>query len=82
MKKFVLLAFLLINFLYHCNTHESGGEEEPKCCNNVTNQQIVVEFTSTVVEHEYIIHFKEYLSSDERKQHINAALSNHLVNKN
>lgn len=83
MKKFVKIFFFfifVINNLYNCDTQESeGSTDEKKCCNNVTNQQIVVEFTSTVVEHEYIIHFKEYLKKEERNKHIRTALDN-LVN--
>lgn len=78
-KIFFFFIFLIFN-LYNCDTHESEGGSEEKCCNNATNQQIVVEFTSTVVEHEYIIHFKEYLTTDERKQHIKAALDNQVIN--
>lgn len=76
MRKLIKIFFFfifVINNLFNCDTHESAGE---KCCSNATNQQVVVEFTSTVVEHEYIIHFKEYLRTEERQKHIKAALDN------
>lgn len=79
MKKplIIFFIFVIIN-LFNCDTQ--NGAEEPKCCQNTTNQQIVVEFTSTVVEHEFIVHFTNYYKQETRNKYIKSVLENSEVN--
>lgn len=67
--------FVIIN-LFNCDT-QNGAKEETECCQNATNQQIVVEFSSTVVEHEYIVHFINYYKQETRSKYIKSLLDNY-----
>lgn len=80
---FFIVILNLFNFNY-CDKKSSENAEniETKCCRNITNQQIQVEFTSNVVEHEYIVHFKNYYKKDSRSKFIRSALDNSEVNVN
>lgn len=83
-KKFVIFFILIVINLFNCDTSSSGNEIhnnivdeiESKCCVNSTNQRIIVEFTSNIVQHEYIIQFKNYYREDSRRNFINSALDN------
>lgn len=77
-RTFIIFFLLSIIKLLNCDTHNDANEA--KCCNNATNQQIVVEFTSAVVEHEYIVHFKNYYKQETRSNYIKKALENSEVN--
>lgn len=72
----IFFIFVIIN-LFNCDT--KNGAEESKCCQNTTNKEIVVEFTSTVVEHEFIVHFKNYENSITRSKYIKSVLDNSEV---
>lgn len=77
----IFLASLLIS-LNFCDTQngETTTSRDEECCKNATNQQIVVQFTSNVVEHEYIVQFKNYYKQDSRIKYIKSALDNSEVN--
>jgi hypothetical protein len=81
-KSFVILFiwFAIINLL-NCDTQSKSeadkqSDEGPKCCDNSTSERLIVEFSSSTVEHEYIIHFKNYYKEDTRRKYIISALDN------
>lgn len=76
-RAFIIFFIIVIINLFNCDTH--NGAEESKCCQNATNQQIVVEFSSTVVEHEYIVHFIHYYMQETRSNYIKSVLDNSEV---
>lgn len=71
----ILITFAVILNSLNCVTTNS----ESKCCANATDQRIVVEFTSNVVEHEFIVQFKNYYQQDTRAKFLRAALENSEV---
>lgn len=84
MKKklnFVIFFAVLLNlFNFNKCDPSTSRDDEIKCCKNTTNQQILVKFTSNVVEHEYIVQFKNYYKKDSRIKYIKSALDNSEVN--
>jgi hypothetical protein len=74
----VLIYLVVILNSFNCDTTntESG---EPKCCDNTTNQRVFVEFSSNVVQHEYIVQFKNYYQTEARAKYIKAALESSEV---
>lgn len=75
--KFSILIFVIFNS-FNCDT--SNNESDPKCCANTTNQQVSVEFSSNIVQHDYIVQFKNYYQKDSRAKFLRAALDNTEVN--
>ena len=74
--KIVADQIILIYLVVILNCFNCDISSDPKCCANTTDQQIVVEFSSTVVQHEYIVQFKDYYHTDARKKFLKAALDN------
>ena len=81
-KKLNFVIFFAILNLFNFNECDptTSRDDDIKCCNNTTNQQILVKFTSNVVEHEYIVQFKNYYKQDSRIKYIKSALDNSEVN--
>lgn len=50
--------------------------ESPLCCNLTTTEKVEVEYSSKVVENEYIVTFNGYYKSQARASYITAALNN------
>lgn len=74
--KFSILILVALNFnSSNCNTPHNN-EADPKCCANTTNQRVIVEFSSNVVQHEYIVQFKNYYQKESRAKFLQAALDN------
>lgn len=71
------VVFVLVVILNSFNCDTTNGES--KCCANTTDQRIVVEFTSNVVQHEYIVQFKNYYQTEARAKFLKAALDNSEV---
>jgi hypothetical protein len=82
-KYFIIVIICLLNFssIFHCDTrnNEIDDSEEVKCCSNLTNQRVFVEFTTNIVQHEFIIQFKHYYKTETRKKYIFSALDNSKV---
>lgn len=70
--RFLILILVAILNSFDCNT--SNKEDESNCCLNTTNQRVVVEFSSNVVQHEYIVQFKKYHQADKRAELLKEAL--------
>lgn len=79
-KSFVIFFIFVIINLFNCDTSKineiNGNEHESSCCDNSTSQRVKIEFTSSIVEHEYIVHFKSYYKEETRKNFIKSALDN------
>lgn len=73
--KFSVLILVVIFNSFNCNT-PNNNEADPKCCANTTNQRVIVEFSSNVVQHEYIVQFKNYYQKESRAKFLQAALDN------
>ena len=84
-KSFIIFfIFIAINLL-SCDKfleNQDYSEDDEQLTNNSTkpNQRIVVEFTSSIVQHEYIVHFRNYYKKDTRRKYITSALDNPEVN--
>lgn len=72
--KFPILLLVVIFNSYNCD--KTNSKLDGKCCANTTNQNVVVEFSSNVVQHEYIVQFKNYYQSESRAKFLKAALEN------
>ncbi|CRL02462.1 CLUMA_CG015092, isoform A [Clunio marinus] len=72
--KFSILILVVVVFnLINCDI---SNESASKCCANNTNQRVSVEFSSQIVQHEFIVQFKSYYQSEARKNFLKAALDN------
>ena len=71
--KFPILILIIFNAL---NCDIASSEIASKCCANTTNQRVVVDFSSNVVQHEYIVQFKNYYQTESRAKFLRAALDN------
>lgn len=72
--RFLILILVAIFNSVNCNT--LSNEVDPKCCVNTTDQRVIVEFSSNVVQHEYIVQFKNYYQAEARTKFLKAALEN------
>lgn len=70
--KFPILILVVIFNSFNCDIDDKYS----KCCANTTNQRVVVEFSSSTVQHEYIVHFKNYYQKSSRVKFLKAALDN------
>lgn len=73
----LFLVVISLKFL-NCDK-ESDRIEGEKCCANATDQQIIVEFSSNVVSHEYIFQFTNYYQKESRRKFLKAAFDNNNV---
>lgn len=74
-RKFSILVLVVIIFNFNsskCDTSEAVS----KCCANTTNQRVFVEFSSNVVQHEFIVQFKDYFQAEARAKFLKAAIDN------
>lgn len=78
---FILIAINLLNCDKSLQNKDEYESKEEENSTNSTNQRIVVEFTTSIVQHEYIIHFKNYYKKDTRRNYITSALDNPEVRK-
>lgn len=69
-----ILILVVIFNSFNCDI--ASSDSDPKCCANTTNQDVVIEFSSNVVQHEYIVQFKNYYQPDARAKFLKAALDN------
>lgn len=67
---FPILILVVIFNSFNCDINDNNT----KCCANTTNQRVVVEFSSSTVQHEYIVQFKNYYQTEARKKFLKAAL--------
>lgn len=79
---FIFIAINLLNCDKSLQNKEDDSEEEISSSNSTKPDQrvVVVEFTSSIVQHEYIIHFRNYYKKDTRRNYITSALNNPEVN--
>lgn len=79
-KSFIIFLILIAINLLNCDkslqNKDQDDRKEENNNTNSTNQRIVVEFTTSIVQHEYIIHFKNYYKKDTRRNYITSALDN------
>jgi hypothetical protein len=77
-KKFqILILVVIFNSFINCDiTSETSNSS---CCGNTTDKRVVVEFTSNVVQHEFIVQFKNYYTKDSRAKFLTAALESSQV---
>lgn len=73
--KFTILILVVICNLVRCD-NDSSDSNSPKCCANTTDQRVVVEFSSNVVQHEYIVQFKDYYQALARAKFLKSAIDN------
>lgn len=76
--KFPILILVVIFNSIKCDT--SNSESDIKCCTNSTDKRVVVDFSSVIVHHEYIVQFKNYYQTVARAKFIRAAFDNTEVN--
>lgn len=76
--EFSVLILVVILNSFNCSTPHHN-EADPKCCANATNQRVFVEFSSNVVQHEYIVQFTNYYQKESRAKFLQAALDNLAV---
>lgn len=74
---FIFVAISLLNGDDKFLENESAGADD-ELINNSTkpNQRVYVEFTTSIVQNEYIVHFKNYYKKETRRNFINSALNN------
>jgi hypothetical protein len=75
---YIVLKFLFIKGDVIDNSSSSSNSESDKCINQ-TVHRIVVEFTSNVVQNEYIVVFDGYFRKKSRENYIRAALGDSQV---
>lgn len=73
-SKFPILILVVIFNSFNCNKANINNDE--KCCTNTTSQNVVVEFSSNVVQYEYIVQFKNYYQTESRAKFLKIALEN------
>lgn len=73
----LFLVVITLNFL-NCDK-ESDSIDDEKGCANATDQQVVVEFASNIVSHEYIVQFSNYYQKESRRKFLKAAFDNNNV---
>lgn len=80
-----LLVWLLSVSWACCNeTQEERLEnniESPLCCNLTETEHVEVDYSSKIVENEYIVTFKGYYKNQARVNYINSALNASGVKK-
>lgn len=72
------LISVLIILLIFCVTFSSSNQNEytsDPCNNNGTTHQVEVQFSSKVVQNEYIVAFDSYYQQQTRKVYLTAAFS-------
>lgn len=69
----ILFAVVFNSYFLNCDT---TNESDLQCCTNTTDQNVVIEFSSSTVRHEYIVQFKNYYQQDTRAKFLKAALDN------
>lgn len=78
---FIFLISSMYNSLIIAQSQENNNNftddniESPLCCNLTTTEQVEVEYSSKVVENEYIVTFNGYYKNLARANYINAALN-------
>lgn len=71
--KFPIIILVVILFKsFNCD--KTSADSGLKCCANTTDQRVVVEFSSNVVQHEYIVQFFNYYQTEARAKFLKAAL--------
>lgn len=70
-----LFAFLFKNGNNKDHDVTDHNIESPLCCNLTTQEELEVEYSSKVVENEYIVTFDGYYKHNARANYINAALN-------
>ncbi|XP_022904811.1 membrane-bound transcription factor site-1 protease isoform X2 [Onthophagus taurus] len=77
---FALYIILTVLFpLFRCEDFYTTSEnhvESPLCCNLTVTERIDVDYSSKVIENEYIVTFDGYYKSNARASYITAALNN------
>lgn len=63
------------------NLQEQYNLESPLCCNLTATERMDVEYTSKIVENEYIVTFNGYYKNQARANYINTALNTSGVKK-
>lgn len=81
MKSSTIRIIILVVIINSFNCDTDNGSGAAKCCANTTDQRVVVEFSSNVVQHEYIVQFKNYYQTESRAKFLRAALDNSEVMK-
>lgn len=76
MKSLKIRILILVVILNSIKCDTTNNDSDPKCCANATDQRVVVEFSSNVVHHEYIVQFKNYYQTEARAKFLRAALDN------
>ncbi|KAK9693480.1 Subtilase family [Popillia japonica] len=77
----ILILFLLLaqHSISLAQQHEMTSEynvESPLCCNLTATERLEVEYSSKIVENEYIVTFDGYYKAQARASYVNAALNN------
>lgn len=57
--------------------YEKSTENE--CCNNLTTHRVVVDFSTKIIENEFIITFDGYYKTAARENYIKSAINNTKV---
>ncbi|KAI4469491.1 peptidase s8 [Holotrichia oblita] len=76
---FTLFLLLVQSSISYAQQHEMTSEynvESPLCCNLTATERLEVEYSSKIVENEYIVTFDGYYKAQARASYINAALNN------
>lgn len=70
--RFSILVLVVIINSFNCD--RTNNDFNAKCCDNSTDQRVAEEFTSNIVQHEYIVQFKKYYQAEARAKFLRAAL--------
>ncbi|XP_075693673.1 membrane-bound transcription factor site-1 protease isoform X1 [Rhinoderma darwinii] len=73
-KFWLLLAVILLCLKKHQSTQPGNSSHEPESCNGCSQLTLRVDFSSSVVKHEYIVAFKGYFTANARSNFITSAL--------
>lgn len=79
---YVLILFSLLSRSSHEDNATDQNIESPLCCNfTTTTENVKLEYTSKVIENEYIVQFDGYYKTNARANYINAALNMSSITK-
>lgn len=73
----IVFLLLVLTPALQCNEPvvEDNNLESPLCCNFTATERVDVEYSSKIIENEYIVTFNGYYKNQARHNYINTALN-------
>lgn len=75
MSGLVLLLLFLTPSLHCMESQDDNNLESPLCCNFTATERIDIEYSSKIIENEYIVTFNGYYKNQARHNYIKTALN-------